>query len=119
MSSNFLLLNESKTDLIIITSCGPSTGSVNNLSSSLGALSISFQKEACHLGVIFESELTFDTQVTKVMRFCFAQLSNIQDPSPADTEKVNHAFISPRFNHCNALYFGISEPVTLRLYCLY
>ena len=66
MSENFLQLNDSKPDIVIMSPSGPSTTSITNLSSSLGALSNNVRKEAPNLCVIFDSELSFDTQVIKV-----------------------------------------------------
>ena len=51
MSTNFLQLNDSKSEVIIITPPGHSTSSVTNLSSGLGALSNNVCSEAqpwCH-----------------------------------------------------------------------
>ncbi len=103
MSKNVLQLNDSKSEVLIITPCGPSSASINNLSSSLGALSNSVRKEARN----------FDDQVTKVVQSCFAQLRQLTKIklflSFADLEKVIHAFISSRLDYCNALYSGISK----------
>uniref|UniRef100_A0A668AGL9 Transmembrane protein 94 n=1 Tax=Myripristis murdjan TaxID=586833 RepID=A0A668AGL9_9TELE len=65
MSKKILKLNDSKSVVIIITPSGPSTSNINNPSSSLGALSNNVCTEACNLGVIFDSELTFDEQWVK------------------------------------------------------
>ncbi len=119
MSKNFLQLNDSKSEVLIITPCGLSSANINNLSSSLGALSNNVRKEAHNLGVIFDSELSFDVQVTKVVQSCFAQLRQLMKIksflSFADFEKVIHAFISSRLDYCNALYSGISQRNLQRL----
>ena len=46
MSENVLQLNYSKSDIVIMTPSFPSSSSINNLSSSPGALSNYVQKEA-------------------------------------------------------------------------
>ena len=98
---------------------GPSTSNYTNLSSSLDALSNNVRKEARNLCVIFDSELSFDTQVIKVVKSCFAQLRQLTKIrsflSSADLEKVIHAFISSRLDYCNALYSGISRRNIQRL----
>ena len=55
MSSNSLQLNDSKSEVIEITSPSPRTNSINNLSASLGVLSnkVKKKKEASTLGIIF------------------------------------------------------------------
>lgn len=67
MSNNFLQLNykKSKVDVFI------STSYFNNLSTSQGALSGHFQKDARKLGVKNDAEVA---QVTKVVQSCFFQL---------------------------------------------
>ncbi len=55
---------------------------------------------------------SFDAQGTKVVQSCFVQLrhlNKVRFSSPADLEKVIHAFISSRLDYCKALYSGISR----------
>ncbi len=119
MSKNVLQLNDSKSEVLIFTPCVPSSASINNLSSSLGVLSNNVRKEARNLGVVFDSELSFDVPVTKVVQSCFAQLRQLTKIksflSLADLEKVIHAFISSRLDYCKALYSGISKRNLQRL----
>ncbi len=119
MSKKGLQLNDSKSEVLIFTPCAPSSASINNLSSSLGALSNNVWKEARNFGVVFDSELSFDVQVTKVVQACFAQLRQLTKIksffSVADLQKVIHAFISSRLDYCNALYSGISQRNLQRL----
>ncbi len=58
---NFLQLNDSKVEVIIIPPSGPSTANISKLSYSLGALSNHAWKEAHGLGVIYDSVSSFDT----------------------------------------------------------
>ena len=108
MSNNFLQLNDSKTEVILFPPSSSTTCIPDSLPSTLG-----FQKEACSLGVLFDSELSFDSQVTKVVQSCFRQLRQLTRIrsflSSTDLEKVVHAFISSRLDYCNALYSGISK----------
>lgn len=77
MSCNFLHLIDSKEEVILISPHVHNPGNSNILSSSLGALSLHIQEEARNLGVIFDSELSFDSQVTKVIQSFFAQLRQL------------------------------------------
>ena len=108
MSNNFLQLNESKTEIILFSLSSSSTRIPDSLPSTF-----SIQTEARNLGVIFDSELSFDSQVTKVVQSCFWQLRQLTRIrsflSSTDLEKVVHAFISSRLDYCNALYSGISK----------
>lgn len=60
-----------------------------------------------------------DSRVTKVTQSRFAQLRQLRTIKPflshRDLEKVIHAFISSRLDHCNSLYSGISAPNVQRL----
>ncbi|KAF7653025.1 hypothetical protein LDENG_00087880, partial [Lucifuga dentata] len=62
---------------------------------------------------IFDSSLSFNAQVTKVIQTCFLQLRQISKIksllSFSDLEKIFYAFISSRLDNCNALYSGISK----------
>lgn len=95
---------------------GGSKSTVNNLSSSLGALSKKCLQRSCKHRVI--SELSSDFLVTKVMPW-FAQLRQLTKIrfflSHPDSEKVLHAFITSRLKYCTALYSGISKWKTQRL----
>ncbi|KAF7645912.1 hypothetical protein LDENG_00196260 [Lucifuga dentata] len=79
----------------------------------MGSLSNNIKKEARNLGVIFDSNLSFDAQVTRVTQSCFFQRRQITKIKSflnfKDVEKVIHAFISSRLDYCNALYSGISK----------
>ncbi len=94
----FLQLND-KAEIVIITPSGPSTSSINNLSSSLGALSDNVKEDLV---------LSFDAQVTKAVQSCFVQLRHLavirSFLSSSDLKKVIHAFISSGLDHCSALY---------------
>ena len=76
-------------------------------------------KKRLAIPVSTDSEWSFDTQVTKVVQSCFAQLRQLTKIrsflSSADLEKVIHAFISSRLDYCNALYSGISRRNIQRL----
>ena len=61
--------------VIIIFPTGPSTSSVNSLSSSLGFLSSNICKEAHSL--IFHSVPSFDAQVSKVLQSGYAHLRQL------------------------------------------
>ncbi len=119
MSSNFLKLNDSKTEVLLITPLSHNPANTINLLSNLGPLSENIQTEVRNLGVIMDTELSFDTQVTKVLQSCFAQLRQLSKIksflSPTDLEKVSHAFISCRLDYCNALYSGLSRRNLQRL----
>ncbi|KAF7650929.1 hypothetical protein LDENG_00118830 [Lucifuga dentata] len=76
MSNNFLQLNDSTTEILITTPSGPFKIS-DQLTSSLGSLSAYVKSEVRNLGVIFDSSLSFNAQLTKVIQTCFLKLRHI------------------------------------------
>ena len=115
MSNNFLQLNETKSEILLF---GP-PNSTQPFIPELGSLSQNVKESARNLGVIFDSALTFNPQVTRVVQTCYFQLRNISRIksflSPADLEKVIHAFISSRLDYCNSIYSGLCKKSISRL----
>lgn len=64
-----------------------------------------------NLGVIFDSDLHFDNQITKVVQSCLMEMRNLamvknfvcQD----DLEAIVHDFMLSRLHYCNSLYSGL------------
>ncbi len=101
MGDNFLLLNENKTEVILLTPC------------PLGPLQANIHSHVKNLGVVFDSELKFDKQINSVVSASFFQLRGLRKLksllSFGDLETVIHAFISTRLDYCNALYAGVNQ----------
>ncbi|KAF7648916.1 hypothetical protein LDENG_00150250 [Lucifuga dentata] len=68
MSNNFLQLNDSKTEIIIITPAGLRNNNLNNNLISCQSWAPYVKKEACNLCVIFDTNPSFSAQVTKTMQ---------------------------------------------------
>ena len=115
MAQNFLQLNETKTEIIIF---GP-PNTTPTFQSELNTLSANVTHSARNLGVIFDSDLSFGPQITRVVQTCYFQLRNIARIksflSTADLEKVIHAFISSRLDFCNSIYSGLCKKSISRL----
>ncbi len=111
----FLQLNESKSDVVIF---GPPK-LAKLLSIHPGPLVTNINTQVRNLGVIFDSELKFDRQVSAVVKGSFYQLSIIAKLkrilSFEDMETVIHAFFSSRLDYCNSLYLGLSKNLLSRL----
>ncbi len=105
MTSNFLLLNSDKTEILLI---GPKNSTQNLLDYNL-------QLDGCtvtsstvkNLGVILESNLSFENHISHVTKTAFFHLRNIANLrnmlSVSDAEKLVHAFMTSRLDYCNAL----------------
>ncbi len=95
MTSNFLLLNSDKTEILLI---GPKNSTQNILDRKL-------QLDGCpvpsskfkNLGVILDSNLSFENHISNVTKTAFFHLRNIAKLrnmlSVSDAEKLVHAFI--------------------------
>ncbi len=74
---------------------------------------------ARNLGILFDSSLKFDKQISAVVKSCFYQLRLLSKVKPflsrKNLETAIHAFISSRLDYCNSLYFSISQSSISRL----
>ncbi len=70
MTSNFLLLNSEKTEVLII---GPKTPTSNNLEHclTLDGCSVNSSSSVRNLGVLFNSNLSFDSHVSSICKTAF------------------------------------------------
>lgn len=115
MGDNFLQLNNDKTEVIIFN---PSK-SKKPILTDLGSLTPFTKPFARNLGVIFDSELCFNKQISSVVKNSFYQLRIISkikhSLSYHNLEKVIHAFITSRLDYCNSLYIGLPQSLISRL----
>jgi len=118
---NFLQLNSSKTEAILV-------GTPHQLCfSTITCITFSDQNillstSVTNLGVKMDPHLTFNTHMKHLCKTAFYHLRNIAKLRPtltlADAEKLVHTFVSSRLNYCNALPIGISSKNIQRLqYC--
>ncbi len=108
MTNNFLLLNSDKTEILLIK---PKNSTQNILDHN-------FQLDRCtvtsstvkNLGVILDSDLSFENHISNVTKTAFFHLRNIAKLwnmlSVSDAEKLIHAFVTSRLDYCNALLDG-------------
>ena len=108
MTNNFLLLNSDKTEILLI---GP-----ENITQNL--VDYNLQLDGCtvtsstvkNLGVILDSNLSFENHISHVTKTAFFHLRNIaklRNMLPvSDAEKLVHAFMTSRLDYCNALLGG-------------
>ncbi len=107
MTSNFLLLNSEKTEVLII---GPKTPTSNNLEHclTLDGCSVNSSSSVRNLGVLFNSNLSFDSHVSSICKTALFHLKNISKLRPmlsmSNAEILIHAFMTSRLDYCNALF---------------
>ncbi len=111
MTSNFLLLNSEKTELLII---GPKTPKSNNLEHclTLDGCSLDSSSSVRNLGVLFDSNLSVDSHVSSICKTAFFNLKNISKLRPmlsmSNAEMLINVIITSRLDYCNALLGGCS-----------
>lgn len=111
MSNNFLQLNSSKTEALLV-------GTPHQIHSSpisqliFDGQVITLSSSVTNLGVRFDPQLTFNDHIKYICKTSFHHLRNISKLRPLltlpDAEKLVHAFISTRLDYCNGLCIGIS-----------
>ena len=115
MAQNHLQLNDSKGEILLV---GPSSA-VSHLTNHLGSLSTLVKPHVRNLGVIFDSELSLDRQVSSVVQSAFYQLRIISKIksflTPSDLRRVIFLFIFSRLDYCNSLYTGLPDSTIHRL----
>ncbi len=107
MTNNFLL-NSDKTEILLI---GPKDSTQNLLDYNLQLVGCNVTSSTVkNLGVILDSNLSFENHISNVTKTAFFHLRNISKLrnmlSVSDAEKLVHAFMTSRLDYCNALLGG-------------
>jgi len=109
MSRNLLKLNTDKTQVIIF---GKKDQRLK-VATLLGMKGFEVVETVKNLGVIIDSDLSFNSHMKSVTKSSFYHLKNIAKVKnfilPADLEKLIHAFISSRVDYCNGLFTGLPK----------
>ena len=115
LSTNRLLLNDSKTELVVFGQ----PNALESVETVLGPLSSFSLPCVRNLGVLIDSGLKLDKQISPVVKsgfFHLRLLAKVKSYLPiAEFERVIHAFVSSRLDYCNSLYFGLDKASTRRL----
>ena len=116
-TANMLKLNDSKTELMLITS----KRSKHNLPTSftIGNAQIPFNQSVKNLGFTLDCHLTMNAHVSNVDRTCYFELRRLASirrflTSTATVTLVS-AFVLSRIDYCNSLLFGSTHDVTSHL----
>ncbi len=116
--NHFLLLNSEKTEVLII---GPKNHTSKNLvhGLTLDGCSLDSSSSVRNLGVLLDSNLSFDSHVSSICKTAFFHLKNISKLrhmfSMSNAEMLIHAFITSRLDYCNALLGGCSARLINKL----
>ena len=111
MASSFLMLNPEKTEVMLIGPKHLRAGSPNG-TIVLNGISLATKNTAKNLGVLFDNDLSFSSQIKQVCRTAYFHLRNIAKIrhilSQKDAEILVHAFVTSRLDYCNSLLSGCS-----------
>lgn len=112
LASNYLKLNNSKSEVILIGS--PSTiASCKTLSSSvlLGDTIIPFVSNVKNLGIIFDESLSFSDHINNCRRAAFHTLKNLYKVrnhfDDRGFQTVVHALVITKLDYCNSLFANL------------
>jgi len=119
MQKNFLKLNHSKTEYLVI-------GSRHGLQQledvsviRIGDSSVESAKSVRNIGAIFDSQLNMVEHVGALCRSCYVHIRNIGKIrsflTKSATEKMVHAFVSSRLHHHDSLLYGLPQHLTDKL----
>ncbi|MGL5674454.1 MAG: reverse transcriptase family protein, partial [Plesiomonas shigelloides] len=118
MTSNFLLLNSEKTEILTI---GPKTSAHKNLEYclTLDGCSVKSSSSVRNLGVLFDTNLSFESHISSICKTAFFHLKNISKLrhmlSMTNAEQLVHAFMTSGLDYCNALLGGCPARVINKL----
>ena len=118
-TANMLKLNDSKTDLMLVTS--KRSKHLHNLPTSItiGNAQIPFKQSVKNLGFTLDCHLTMNAHVSNIARTCYFELRRLASIrrflTSTATATLVSAFVLSRIDYCNSLLFGSTHDVTSHL----
>ena len=111
MTHNRLMLNDSKTEVLHVTSRFTNKLHLNDI--NVGGSSVSTSPCVRDLGVIFDDTLKMTKHINVLCRnatFAIRKIGYLRRYLDQDsTEKLVHAFVTSRLDSCNAILYGLPE----------
>ncbi len=103
MTCNFLLLNSEKKTMVLII--GPKNPTCNNLEFylTLDSCSVYSFSSVRNLGVLFDSNISFESHISSICKTAFFHLKNISKLQAmlSNAEMLIHALMTSRLDYCN------------------
>lgn len=121
MQSNFLCLNEDKTEVLLIASKN-NHAQLDIPTVNIGNCEIELAKQAKNIGFIFDSIMDCKAQIAQICKSGWFQLKRIGRIRPyldkKSTEILVHAFITSRIDQNNCLLLGLPQVLLKRVQIL-
>ena len=118
MKSNLLMLNDSKTEVVLLGT-KQQLGKLDNLAISVGNANIIPCSRVKNLGVIFDNNMTMEDSVNNICKtayFYIRLLGKLRKFLDKETSAmITHAFVTSRLDYCNSLLYGISSSLSAKL----
>ena len=114
-TANMLKLNDSKTELMLVTS--KRSKHLHNLPTSItiGNAQIPFKQSVKNLGFTLDCQLTMNAHVSNIARTCYFELRRLASIrrflTSTATATLVSAFVLSRIDYCNSLLFGSTHDV--------
>ena len=112
LTRNRLALNPSKTEFLLI-GLNRQREKVNFNSFSFAGSTVSATSSARNLGVIFDSELSFDSHISSVTRSCYHIIRQLRQIRPLldhnTAVSLANSLVSSRLDFCNSLFYGLPD----------
>jgi len=119
MASNFLSLNPSKTEFLLIGLPNQLSKLHNQSLLMPDNTTIVPVHSARNLGIIFDSNLSFDSQISSLSRACYfhiRDLRRIRRTLDSDTARIiATSLVQSKLDYCNSLYHGLPKSQIKRL----
>ena len=118
MDKNRLKLNEDKTEVLL---CGPPRRRECVPADSLcvGGSTVQFSDVVKTLGVYFDSDLSFQNQVSSIVKTCFYHIRSLSKIRPLITRKAANSMavslILSKLDYCNSILAGLPQKQIHRL----
>ena len=118
-TANMLILNDNKTELMLVTSNRTKHLHILPTSITISNAQISFKKSVKNLGFTLDCHLTRNAHVSNIARTCYFELRRLASIciflTSTATATLVSAFVLSRIDYCNSLLFGSTHDVTSHL----
>ncbi|XP_061490034.1 tRNA-splicing endonuclease subunit Sen15 isoform X1 [Rhineura floridana] len=115
MGRNRLKLNPDKTEVLLVGD----KGGLGDVDLVFDGVKLPLQDQVRSLGVVLDSRLSMEAQISAVSRATWYQLHLIRRLQPylpvQQLPLVVHALVTSRLDYCNALYVGLPLKTTQKL----